>query len=230
MLLSSYINRSKMTKLKYYCFFVFLFSSCIDIHDKFTYYKDKPFIDNKSRNLRISGVYCSYNHTAHCSIDIIYFYSDGSVYLPNYAIDSLSFVQNPSKGIAQLQQEYERSKEWFFEKKRNSNSNWPVTNNWGAYIVRGDSLYIQFFTYNYQYWMRRNTIEYQGTIQNDSTFLIIREICPWWHKLHPEFNDSGIRVMNPPEKYGFYKVSFKPDSSLAWYKNQEWYKKWIENK
>jgi hypothetical protein len=73
--------------------------------------------------------------------------------------------------------------------------------------------------------MRRNTSELIGLIKNDSTILINEELCDWCNTLDPKYHKSGGKyVYANPLEYNFYKASFKPDSSFAWFRTKKWYK------
>src|SRR5687767_7577716 len=189
------------------------FISCVSIHKNFTYYKEVPILNIETFNLNLNGIYFIKNSKNKFPTAFMFLYNDGSIYVSNLGgshIDSM-FWSNPTKYLT------------FLENK------WPsmietTRNYWGFYKIRNDSIYIQYFNLNYDYWMKRNTIEFQGLIKNDSTILISKELCEWCHVVSSKFDETGINNYSPPVEYSFLPSAFKPDSSDAWYKGQRWYK------
>src|SRR5687768_13508 len=96
----------------------------------------------------------------------------------------------------------------------------------GYYAIRSDTIKIQFFIYQDQYWMRRNSLELIGMIKNDTTIELRRSSCHWCDKFYnitlPKSNSIDFE---PPIEYRFVKDEQKPDSSRIWFRKKKWYLK-----
>ncbi|HEX5003162.1 MAG TPA: hypothetical protein VFW78_11760 [Bacteroidia bacterium] len=173
-----------------------------------------PILNDEELTLNLNGIYFIEDSKKEFPTGFMFLYKDGSIYISNIGgseIDSL-FWSNPLKYLTFLE------------------SKWPsmtktTRNFWGYYKIRNDSIYIQHFRLNDQYWMKRNTIELLGIIKDENTILISKEICKWCHVVSSKYDESGINDYTPPTEYKYFPSEFKPDSTEAWFKSQSWYKK-----
>ncbi|MEO8085889.1 MAG: hypothetical protein ABI763_03665 [Bacteroidota bacterium] len=195
-----------------------ILASCISIHSDFTYYKEKTFIFN-SKDIKLNGIYYSAK-----SRDIsdypgfIYLYNDGSIYC-GWGEKEDVFWEDPNTYLNFLEKK--------FSEKGIAKS--AFAEDWGSFIIRNDSIYIQEFYRNSEYWMLRNIISLTGIIVNDSIIEIHKENCSWCGNMYSGKwkNKTEIRY-DSPIVYNLYQSSFKPDSTIAWFKQQSWYKEYLK--
>jgi hypothetical protein len=193
---------------------VALVTSCVSIHRHFTLYKEKPFL-SKNDIIDLSGVFIGKVEKLKNHYSVMYLYHDGSMIINTYVLKTVrgeefwnNVPQYLAKELNQLQ---------------------AVPPNWnrltGHFIIRGDSIHIEYFITQDQYWLKRNSIENFGILKNDSLIVLVSKKCEWCHKSYyqggSEFLDGPY---DPPKVYQFYYASYKPDSSKIWFKRKRWYK------
>lgn len=93
----------------------------------------------------------------------------------------------------------------------------------GHFAIRDSILTLELFTISPGDFFTMNTIRFEGTVKDDSTILLTKEICRWCIQHVRGYPKSGIKSLN--EEYKFYPTSIKPDSSKIWFKNSKWYSK-----
>jgi len=203
----------KMNKYRIYSLLLFIVAilivSCVSFHQKFNYYKESVRIVGSS-SIRTDGIYFIYKKSfSHAPTQYLIFYTDGKVYVNFYhVIDENKFWLNPSKNTDTIENKFGNS--------------YLYNETWGHYIIRGDSLNIQFFHRNNGSWIIRNITKYFCIIQNNSTLAIYREE---WTKDAGYYNVTELNY-NPSVKYKFFQTSFKPDSSKTWFNTRKWYNKY----
>ena len=195
--------------------------SCVSVYTDFTLFKVKPFI-TADVNLKLNGIYYArYPNMERDYLNLMYLYSDGSIFY-TYGTTEKKFWEDPDHYI-----------QWFQNKldTMSSYKNHYFMEQWGHFIVRNDSIYIQRFIFNDQYWMKRNSEDFIGIITSDSTIVIHTQKCSWCSSQYPSKwkNRTEIKYEDPIE-YGFYQTSFKPDSTMAWFKNKEWYQEGLRER
>lgn len=207
-----------MIKTKQIFFFtiiiISLISSCVSRHTNFSYYKDTPITKN-SHLVNLNGIYFIEKSAKGYPGGYIFLYRDGTVYWPNYNANKMDtlFWSNPEE---------------YFKQLKNHCIKFPDKEWWGHYKIRHDSIFIQYFYWFDQSTVIRDIIELYGAIDNNSTISILEGKCSWCHSMSPTWYDiSGVKYYTPPVQYRFYPTSFKPDSSLAWFKKKKWYKEEI---
>ncbi|MEX1189093.1 MAG: hypothetical protein WED33_07530, partial [Bacteroidia bacterium] len=100
------------------------------------------------------------------------------------------------------------------------------SDSWGHYQIKGDSIFIQSFTYFYDSTVLRDVYELKGVIRNDSTIYIFEHLCDWCFNdpsKYSEYISKGKRHFIPPAEYRFYQTTKKPDSTNAWFFDKKWY-------
>jgi len=189
-------------------------SACISKHGKFSYYKEDPFIKS-NYSLRMDGIYAPYGRETNHPAGHMFFYRDGTCHVPiSVTTFDSTFWSHPEKALAY---------------HKNWNTNLHVAKEWwGHYKVRNDSIYIQAFNLFYQSSVKRDLVELRGTIRNE-TIVITEARCSWCNSMPLSgYNEQGVKYFIPNLEYRFYPTSFKPDSSLAWFKKKGWYKKGLQ--
>ncbi len=96
--------------------------------------------------------------------------------------------------------------DWEFKRKEN----------WGDYAVKENEIILQNFNRNNEEVCKRSVFEEKGRILNDSTIEIYSEYSYWWKDKSP--------TLYAPCVLNFYKTDTKPDSTIAWFVNKNWYK------
>ncbi|MCX6272681.1 MAG: hypothetical protein NTU44_15980 [Bacteroidetes bacterium] len=191
--------------ISYILFFgIIMIVSCVNIHSNFTCYKVPPFIEKDTISIKIDGKYIVN------SLDEKYFVLDK--YFKSVKINY------PGK-------EFYLYKDGSFYIEYGGVLGYKE--NWGCYIVRSDSIFIQFFIRQSDSWMKRNTIELYGLVKKDSIIIFkqINNLGEGTSGLNPE-----ILNYSPPAAYYFFRTEYKPDSTIAWYKQRRWYKNWAKEK
>jgi hypothetical protein len=189
--------------------------SCINVHKYFGLHKSQP-VDGTSRPLLTKGVFINKIIDLHGHYRMIYLYQDGSVIMATYVlqnVDEVEFWSNAQKYIDKELDELQRV-----------HPNW--NHSVGHYIVRNDSIHIQYFITQDQYRVKHNSIDLYGKIKDKTTFALTKRECDWCN------NSSNIREKTglldqfiSQEEYKFYVSNSKPDSSDIWFKEKSWYKK-----
>jgi hypothetical protein len=96
---------------------------------------------------------------------------------------------------------------------------------WGHFVVRNDSIYIQYFYEDHNNFRKRNIIEQIGLVGGTSEVSIILERCDWCKGKYLQYENSSLIKYSPPRQYLRIETDFKPDSSYVWFKRKKWYKK-----
>ena len=168
----------------------------------FTVYKEPIVINNKGISLRTDGIYLSKNGRAS-----LFLFDNGRVKIFSPFFDTLKVElwKNPQKIIAEMQSDWE-----YKQKER-----------WGDYAINGNEIIIQRFNFKSEELCKRSVFEEKVRILNDSTIEIYSEYSYWWKDKHP--------ALSTPCVLNFYKTDIKPDSTIAWFINKNWYKKELDN-
>ncbi len=191
---------------------VVILTSCVNLHKNFSYYRE-PIKCNNSLEVRIDGIYFAIPGQE--SDKGIVFYNNGMVYIYNrYTNDAEMFWLNPSKFM-----KYEFPKQFLY--------NYIKKDLWGHYIIRNDSIFIQYFHRNIDYWIKRNITELYGIIKDNTNIYIYKEK---WTKNAGYHSEPLEKIYNTPILYKFYQTDIKPDSTNAWFYKKRWYEKWQEER
>jgi len=185
---------------------VIILTSCVNLHKRFTYFRE-PIKCNNSVDVRIDGIYFAVPGQE--SDKGMVFYSNGMVYIYTRHInDAELFWLNPSKYMR-----YEFPKQFCYNRLKKDL--------WGHYIIRNDSIFIQYFHRNIDYWLKRNVTDLYGIIKGNTNIVIYKEK---WTKDAGYHSEPLEITYNPPISYKFFQADFKPDSTSAWFNNKKWYK------
>lgn len=188
-----------------------LLSSCNSIHRHFSYYKE-PILSNSSKKVRLDGIYVVDCKDTMTHIDLFYFYKNGVCNAPAYVI----WLRNRFCEYSHV----------MLERYKNLVIEFPQNSEWGNYVIRHDSIFIQTFHEFNQSTVIRDMVEFRGIISNDSTILITEMECAWCNRgFMNEKTGPDVTKYDPPIQFNFYPYDFKPDSTVAWFKNKRWYKK-----
>ena len=173
-------------------------SSPIDCTKNFTTYKEPILHNNEKILLRTDGIYISENGRAS-----FFLFNNGKVKIHSPFFDTLQgeLWTPPQKVLEEMQDDWE-----FKQKER-----------WGDYFIKGNEITIQRFNRNNEEVCKRSVFEEKGRILNDSTIEIYSEYSYWWKDKLP--------ALYTPCILNFYKTDIKPDSTIAWFINKNWYKK-----
>lgn len=172
-------------------------SSPVNCTKYFTAYKEPIINNNQKLLLRTDGIYISKNGRA-----ALFLFNDGKVkvYSPFFDTMRVELWAPPEKVLAEMQNSWE-----YKQKER-----------WGDFFIKGNEIIIQRFNRNNEEICKRSVFEEKGRILNDSTIEIYSEYSYWWKDKHP--------VLYAPCVLNFYKTNAKPDSTIAWFINKNWYK------
>lgn len=168
----------------------------------FTAYKEPVINNNKKISLRTDGIYISDNGRAS-----FFLYNNGRVKIHSPFFDTIPehLWRTPQRIINEMQDD------WEFKRKEN----------WGDYTIKGNEILLQNFNRNNEEICKRSVFEEKGRILNDSTIEIYSDYWYWWKDKHP--------TLYVPCVLNFYKTHVKPDSTIAWFINKNWYKKELDN-
>ncbi|MBX2898031.1 MAG: hypothetical protein KF775_00175 [Cyclobacteriaceae bacterium] len=185
---------------------LFIASCNLASHSHFTAYMNKPFNSSKDR-IKLNGVYFIADYSLrHGHSPILFFlYSDGSV--------NSSFATNMS---AVGERNF-----WTNEAMYLKNLKMGAIGSEGHFWIKDGYIYFQLFDINPGALFPINSIEFNGRISNDSTFILSNTICTWcdWKPI------SGYSL-----EYKFYATEIRPDSSSMWFKKKRWYKDKVWNR
>lgn len=164
----------------------------------FSIYKE-PKIDAENEiSLQTHGMYISKNGKA-----AFFLYRNGKIkiHLPNFSSISREFWESPKEVINSMENSlYFNEKEW-----------------WGDFAIKNDTIIVQNFNKHNQYICKRWVFEERGRIINDTTIEIYLDYSYFT-------NDT---LSKTPCVLNFYPTTIKPDSTLAWFNNKKWYKKYL---
>jgi hypothetical protein len=157
----------------------------------FTVYKQVVFEEKLSKQILFDGVYIQELGDLKKGF---YFYSDGSVKL-------IYFNKSFYKDL--LNETIDTNSYKYSWKER-----------WGHYRIQKDTIKIQIFNYNTQFFpYKRWIMEYNGIVLTDTT---VKMFSLFSYLKKKQFN-------NNPMIYSFKQTNVKPDSTKAWFKNKKWY-------
>jgi len=153
----------------------------------------------KERDLRKNGVYVSTNHRG-----AFFLYENGMCKVLPIQPNGPEFWSDPAKGAEEVMKDGR-----FYSKE-----------DWGRYVLNNNQFIIQNFNRNGESFCKRWLFEERGYIDNDSTIIIQVNESIESHRRDTMFAGRNV--------FQFYPMNIKPDSTVAWFLNKNWYKRGMD--